>query len=94
VLYDQLPGKEWWKDDDYGEEWGIPHQVERPHYTGSNLIPDLISDMDTEIEVGDLPDSILEEVGLSGPQQTHLITMNDDMEANFTEIADWIEENL
>jgi hypothetical protein len=41
-----------------------------------------------------LPDSLLEEVGLTYNQQEHLIGLNDHDLFDFIRIADWIDDNV
>ena len=46
------------------------------------------------VNVGGLPDRLLEQVSMSNSQQATLIRMNDVKGSSFEEIADWIESNL
>lgn len=49
---------------------------------------------DKQFDNGELPNVMLNSIGLSVKAQRHLIKMNDDEGASFEEIADWIETHL
>jgi len=68
----------------YGSsEWGICiHPEKEP--TGR----------ETNVNTGLLPKKVAESLGLSQHIQERLADMNDDEEMSFSEISDWIEQNL
>lgn len=47
-----------------------------------------------EVAETDLPAALLDRLGLTYNEQEKLVSMNDVERANFTQIADWIDDNL